>query len=144
MLSDAAAREYLERMVPLQVAFTNNIDRLTEIKRDARSDGLNLDALNALLPVLSKYPHDKGASVLNDVIRYAEAFGAEPVVSQTVTPATAPSVPAADADVSPLPKAEAPASAAPRRRSSALAQLRLSTQVVAAMFLTFGLLWLLK
>ncbi len=142
MLSDAAVRDYLERLVPLQEDWEETRDGLTEIKRDARSDGLNLDAINAVLLVLSKYPHDKGAHVLNEVIRYAEAYGTENLVSQSGngSGSTSPPDSVPDADVSPPPKAEVPASTVP----PALARLRLSTQVVAAMFVTFGLLWLLN
>ena len=144
MLSDAAIREYLERLVQNQRLSEEPRDRLNEIKREARGDGLNMDAVNALLPLLVKYPHDKGATAVNEMIRYAEVFGAEILVSRTAAPAAAPSAPSADADVLPPVNAEIRLAAVPRRRPAAPAHLRLSTQVVAAVGLTVGLIWLLN
>ena len=136
MLSGAVLSEYLERMVPLQGAITENVDRLNEIKRDARSDGVNLDALHALLPILIKYPHDKGASVLNEIIRYAEAFGVESLVSKADADSPAPA--------EPTPEAQVTQPAESWRRSTAFARLRLSAQVVVAVGLSTGLIWLLN
>lgn len=144
MLSDTTVRDYLERLVPLQEVAEETRDRLGEIKQEARSDGLNLDALNALLPVIGKYPHDKGARVLSEVIRYAEAFGAENLVSQADTGSHPPSIPVSNADVSQPAKAEAHSAGGLGRRSTAYARLRLSTQVVASVFVTIGLIWLLN
>ena len=144
MLSDATVRDHLERLVALQGAAEDNRDRLNDIKREARADGLNLDAVNALLPLLAKYPHDKGASVLNEVIRYAEVFGAESLVSQADTGSHPPWKPVLGADASQLANAEAHSAAALGRRSTAFAPLHLSTQVVAAVSLSIGLIWLLN
>ena len=144
MSPEAKVRDLFEQMVPLQEANTENARRLAEIRQEARSEGLNLDAVNALLPILVKFPHDKGAAVVNEIIRYAEAYGTENLVSQTVAPPPALSAPATDSDVSPPPKPEDQASARPRWRPAALAHLRLSTQVVAAVGVTVGLLWLLN
>ncbi len=136
MLSGAVLSEYLERLVPLQGAFNENLDRLNEIKRDACSDGATLDALNALLPILSKYPHDKGARVLNEIIRYAEAFGVESLVSKADADSQAPAGPTPEAQVSQPAKSW--------RRSTAFPRLRLSAQVVVAVGLSTGLIWLLN
>lgn len=144
MLSDSEVRDYLNRMVPLQEVAAENIERLNEIKRDARADGMNRDAINALLPVLSKYPHDKGASVLNEVIRYAEVFGAGPIGSQANAITHRPRELGSNADVPQSATAEVPSPAISGRRSTASAPLRLSTQVVAALSLSIGLLWLLN
>lgn len=139
MLSGAVMSEYLERLVPLQGAADDNRDRLNDIKQEARSDGLNIDAINALLPLLTKYPHDKAAGVLNEVIRYAEAFGTESLVSQGAMSSYPVPTGESDVDVS------QPATAgALGRKSTAYAPLRLSVQVVAAMSVSVGLLWLLK
>lgn len=144
MLSGAVLSEYLERLVPLQGAVAENLDRLNEIKRDARSDGADLDALNALLPILSKYPHDKGARVLNEIIRYAEAFGVESLVSKADADSQAPAEPTPEAQVSQPATAGIPWLAESRRRSTAFAGLRLSAQVVVAVGLSTGLIWLLN
>ena len=144
MLSDSTVRDCLRRLVPLQEVAEETKDRLGEIKREARSDGLNLDALNALLPVIGKYPHDKGASVLNEVIRYAEAFGTEGLVARGNADAHASSNAEASAEVPQLPEATTPPPAGSGRRLVAFASLRLPTQVALAGFLTFGLIWLLN
>ena len=144
MLSDAEVRDRLEQLVQIQQLWEEPKGRLAEIKRFARSDGLNLDALNVLLPVLSKYPHDKGASVLNDVIRYAEVFGTENLVSQADTGSHPPSIPVSNADVSQPASAEVRAPAVWEPGSKASAPLRLSVQVVVAMSVSVGLLWLLN
>ena len=143
MLSDDEVREYLERLVPLQEAFTEDANRLNEIKREAQSDGLSIDALNAFLPILVKYPHDKGARVLKEVIRCAETLGAEPLTTAGDTRPTTPSNPSSDTHVSP-PTVSVPSAAVSGWRARADAPLRLTTQVVAAVIVTFGLIWLLN
>ncbi len=144
MLSDTAVRDLLERMVPLQGAYTDNLDRLNEIKADARSDGLNIEAINALLPILVRHPYDKGASVLNEVIRYAEAYGTKSLVSHADASSHPPPDSVSNADVARLASAEVHAPAVWEPGSKASAPLRLSVQVVAAMSVSVGLLWLLN
>ena len=141
-------REHIQRIVRLQLdlehASADLRDELNIAKREARADGLNVDAVNALVPLLSKYRHDKGASVLREVIRYAEAFGTEALVSRTVSPATAPAVPAAATQASPPPEVGTQATSARRRRSRTAASLRVPAQIATAISLTFGLIWLLN
>ncbi len=144
MLSDAAVRDYLERLVPLQEVVDGTRDRLGEIKREARSDGLNLDAMNALLPVLSKYPHDKGANVLNELIQYAEAYGTEGLVARGDGEAHASSGGPAHAEVPQVPPAAASAAVEAKPRGLGFRPLRLPAQLAASLCVTFGLLWLLN
>lgn len=144
MSSNATVRDYLKRLVPLQGMAEDNRDRLNEIRREARADGLNFDAVNALLPLLTKYPHDKAAGVLNEVIRYAEAFGTEPLVSQADTSSHPPPEPVPDAVDSQPTRGQVPPLGAVKHKSRLSGPLRLSTQVVAAMSVSVGLLWLLN
>ena len=143
-MSEATERDYLERLVPLQEILENTRDRQVEIKREARSDGLHLDALNALLPVLGKYPHDKGARVLSEVIRYAEAYGTEGLVASGHGEAQASAGGQAGAEVPQVPPAAAPPAAEARPRGLRFGRLRVWTQVAASLGVTFGLLWLLN
>ena len=150
--SDIAVHDYLERMIPLQETNFENATLLNEIKREARSDGLNVDAINALLPILVKYRHDKGAAVINEIVRYAELHGADSIVSRGAVPtpeaaANASGTPSVSASANAAREAEAEVRpkppAAPRDRKVALTRLRLSAQVVTATCVTAGLLWLL-
>ena len=139
MGSDDITRAYLGRMAPLQEAYTENVNGLNEIKADARADGLNLDAVNALLPLLAKYPHDKGAMVINELIRYAEAYGTEGLVARGAGATQAPAP--VEAELAPPPPAPAPAV---QTRGPGGARLRAGTQLAAALGVAFGLLWLLN
>ena len=144
MFSDAMVRDYLVHIVPLQEDLEETRDRLKEIKRDARSDGLNLDAINILVPVLGKYPHDKGAKVLNEVIRYAEAYGTEGLVARGDGEAHPSSSAEARAGLPQVPEAATPPPADVKPRGLGSRPLRLSTQIAASLCVTFGLLWLLN
>lgn len=141
-------REHIQRIVRLQQdleqASADPRDELNIAKREALADGLNMDALNALIPLLTKYSHDKGAKVLNEVIRYAEAFGTEVVLTQTVSAATAPAALTAVAQAPPASEADASAASARRRRSLTATSFRIPAQIVTAVSLTFGLIWLLN
>ena len=144
MSSNAMMRDYMERLVPLQEIAEENKNHLNEIKREARSDGLNLDALNALLPVIGKYPHDKGARVLSEVIRYAEAFGTEELVARGDGEAHASSGGQARADLPQVPQAATSPRAEAKPRGLGFGALRLPAQVAASLCVTFGLIWLLN
>ncbi|MFQ5784506.1 MAG: hypothetical protein ACE5H8_06750 [Alphaproteobacteria bacterium] len=119
-------------------------DELNDLRREARSDGLNLDAVNALVPILAKYPHDKGAGVLNELIRYAGAFGTELAVAGANASPQPANDPASDERVPEPPSPAAPASAVPTPRPGASAPLRLASQVVVAVSVSIGLIWLLN
>ena len=140
---DRMWREQIEQMVLLRQSIDEAQDKLGDRKREGRADGLNMAAVNALLPVLSKHPHDKGASVLNEVIRYAELVGAELNTHTqhgiSVSEAEAPLGPQTD-----VAGVQSGSAAAWRQRSRILTRLRLSSQVVAAVSLSIGLIWLLN
>lgn len=140
---DRIWREQIEQMVLLRQSMDEARDKLGEIKREGRADGLNMDAVNALLPVLSQHPHDKGARVLLQMIRYAELVGAELNTltqhSISVSEAEAPLGPQTD-----VAGVQSGSAAASRQKSRILTRLRLSSQVVAAVSLSIGLIWLLN
>lgn len=137
-------RDYLERMVPLETDAVETRDRLNEIKREARSDGLNLDALDALLRILGKCPHDKGSSVLNEVIRYAEAYGTKGLVASCDGGPQASTGGLAGAEVPQLPRATTPPPADASPRGLGSGRLPVWTQVAASLVVSIGLIWLLN
>jgi hypothetical protein len=141
---DEVIRDYLERVVSLQRAMDRPREELYDTKREAKAAGVNIEALNALQPILSKHEYDKGAGVLKEVVRYAEIFGAD-IIDGTAETASAPE-PRQTSDA-PAPQVENGTVVAqtPRTRSLlAAAPVQLSTQFLAAVFLTIGLIWLLN
>ena len=144
MLSDAELREHLERIVPLQEILNENLDRLNEVKREARSDGLSIEALNAFLPILVRNPYDKGARVLNEVLCYAEALGTETFASKAAADSQAPAEPAREVQDPQPATANNPPPVESRRKLTTLTQFRVATQVVAAVSLSIGLIWFLN
>ncbi len=136
--------EYVDRMVALQQTMEQPRDELNDIRREARAGGLNVEALNVLVPLISKYPHDKGAGVLSEVIRYTEIFGAEILVSGANAGSPCSPKPTSSTDAAQPASAEVRSPAASDRDSAAHTSLRLSTQVIAAVGLTIGLIWLLN
>ena len=144
MEQDEIIRDRLERMVALQQAMEDPRDALNDARREARADGLNVEALNALLPLMSKYPHDKGAGVLNEIIRYAKIYGAENLTSAASVGSQSSPEPsfAAEAEKSVKTKVRTPA--ASDRDRATHDPLRLSTQVIAALGLTICLIWFLN
>lgn len=135
---------YLGRLVTLQQKVEQPRDEMNDLRREARAEGVNVEALNVLVPLISKYPHDKGAGVLKEVIRYAEIFGAEILAGTANAGSHHSPKRVLDVDVPQAGKAEVRAPAVSAGSSTADTPLRLSTQVVAAVFLTIGLIWLLN
>ena len=142
--SPSMIRSHLENMVKAQRAMEQPKAELADQKRIAKSDGLNIDALNALLPLLIKYPHDKAAGVLNDLICYAQAFGTELATSEAEAGSGTARDVVSDELVSQPPAANIPSAAEPHRRSAIFAPLRFSTQVLVAISVSIGLIWLLN
>jgi hypothetical protein len=48
---------------------------LQQLRQDAKTDGLNVDALNLLVQVRSRSLPDGGARILNDLVEYAIGIG---------------------------------------------------------------------
>ncbi len=137
-------RKYLERMVALQIDLEGPRDELNDVRREARGDGLNLEALNLLVPLISKYPHDKGAKVLNEVMRYAEIIGAENLRPESLAAPRPAGQPVSNDAAPPSENAEHPTAAPSRRKTATSAPLRRTSALLAAICLSIGLVWLLN
>ena len=70
-------RELIDRMVSAKEAMNAQRDLLNDFRREARSDGLNMQALNPLIDILGENSHDRGSRTLNDLVDYARAAGAD-------------------------------------------------------------------
>jgi len=67
--------DYIERISALQRSTQELQAEMNQIRRDARADGLNMEAVNILSIVVSKSSHDGGLSMLQDVVKYAYEMG---------------------------------------------------------------------
>ena len=80
---------YVERIVELQATVSELNSQIGRIRRDARTAGVDIDALNFLIGIRVRYPTDKGAAVVDRVIEYADLSGVEfernPVMYQAVS-----------------------------------------------------------
>ena len=68
---------YVERIVEIQQTVKELNSQVQSIRRDARSSGVDLDALNFLINMRFRHTVDQGASVVDHVIEYADAIGIE-------------------------------------------------------------------
>ena len=140
----ASVRNHVLRLVRLQEALDDPRDQLSDAKREAKADGLNIDAINALLPLLRKYPYNEAVGVLSESIRYAEVCGTRGAVQEADSSSSPPPERVMKHDAAEPAKAEIRSLRALGRRVTSYAPLRLSTQVLAAVSLAIGLIWLLK
>ena len=72
-----ALQKHLLQMVEAKEAMNVQRDLLNSLRREARSDGLNMQALNPLVDILGEDKFDRGSRVVSDLISYARAAGAE-------------------------------------------------------------------
>ena len=72
-----ALHELIVQMAEVKEAMNVQRDLLNALRREARSDGLNLQALNPLVEILGEDKFDRGSRVVSDLISYARAAGAE-------------------------------------------------------------------
>ena len=86
-MEEETLRSCIERMVAEKETMNTARDQLVDYRREARSDGLNIQALNPLVDILSEHPHDRGARVLTDLIYYAQVAGTNLPLSGNGTPA---------------------------------------------------------
>lgn len=147
-MEEETLRSRIERMVAARQAMTMARDQLADFRREARSDGLNIQALLPLVEILSEDEHDRGARVLADLISYARATGSELPLSGNGTPAGGWSEGASrhqtvtDTDLA-ASHSETPAEPKSRRRSI-VPFVRLAFHGVLAGCLSFFLIWLLN
>ena len=70
-------QKLLLQMAEAKEAMNVQRDLLNSLRREARGDGLNMQALNPLVEILGEHKFDRGSRVVSDLITYARAAGAE-------------------------------------------------------------------
>ena len=85
-IAEDRLRELIGEMVKVKEAMNEQRDRLVDLRREARAEGLNIQALNPLIEVMGEHSHDGGSRVLNEIIAYAQACG----TALDVAPASRP------------------------------------------------------
>ena len=85
-IAEDRLRELIGEMLEAREAMNEQRDRLNDLRREARSEGLNMQALNPLIEIMGEYSHDGGSQVLNRMIAYAQTFG----TALDVAPASRP------------------------------------------------------
>ena len=140
-------RSLIERMVQAREAMNVQRDLLNDFRRDARSDGLNMQALNPLVDILGEHNYDRGSKVLSDLVSYARAFGTELDLGDV--PGHSNKDPAAvaardDGASRMLAMQQAPAAAGPvPGRSRGRGWMKSASHGALAVFISGALLWLL-
>ena len=76
---------YIDDMSEAQQMTLESQRELQRLRQDAKTDGLNVDALNLLIQVRSRTPPDGGTRILNDLVSYAISVGIQfdQVISQS-------------------------------------------------------------
>lgn len=74
-IAEDRLRELIGEMLEAREAMNEQRDRLNDLRREARSEGLNMQALNPLIEIMGEYSHDGGSQVLNRMIAYAQTCG---------------------------------------------------------------------
>lgn len=74
-MSGEELRKLVEEMTAAREAMNVHRDRLGELRRDARSGGLDMQALNSLVDIMGENSHDRGKQALADLVFYARAVG---------------------------------------------------------------------
>ena len=74
-IAEDRLRELIGEMVKAKEAMNEQRDRLVDLRREARAEGLNIQALNPLIDVMGEHSHDGGSRVLNEIIAYAQTCG---------------------------------------------------------------------
>ena len=68
-------KQYIDHMSGVQGMILEPQRELQQLRQDAKTDGLNVDALNLLVQVRSRSLPDGGARILNDLVEYAIGIG---------------------------------------------------------------------
>ena len=147
-MEEETLRSCIERMVAAKVTMNTARDQLVDFRREARSDEMNIEALNPLVEILSEHPYDRGARVLTDLISYAQVASSDLPLSGNGTPAGGWSkgVPGqqtvTDTDLE-ASQSDTPAGSKSRRRHIS-PSFRLAFNGVLAGCLSYFLVWLLN
>lgn len=76
-MDEETLRSCIERMVAEKETMITARDQLIDYRREARSDGVNIEALNPLVDILGEHGHVLGARVLTDLFHYAQVAGSD-------------------------------------------------------------------
>ncbi|MCI0564713.1 MAG: hypothetical protein MN733_40110 [Nitrososphaera sp.] len=68
-------QQYIEEIVSLQRTMEEPQRRIQDLRHAARTDGLNIPALDFLTSCISRSPSDYGARLLNPLFQYAQLLG---------------------------------------------------------------------
>ena len=68
-------RHYVDQMSALQRMVSESQQELQRLRQDAKTDGVNVDALNLLVLIRSRNLPDGGTRILNDLVEYAVDVG---------------------------------------------------------------------
>jgi uncharacterized protein (UPF0335 family) len=71
----ALLTSYIEKISAVQSSIQELNQENFQIRRDARADGFNMEAVNILSMIVSKSSHDGGLGLLQDVVQYAAEIG---------------------------------------------------------------------
>lgn len=74
-IAEDRLRELVSEMVKAKEAMNEQRDRLIDLRREARAEGLNVQAINPLIDVMGEHSHDGGSQVLKEIIAYAQTCG---------------------------------------------------------------------
>ncbi len=70
-------KHYIDDMSEAQRMISEPQGKLRQLRQDAKTDGLNVDALNLLVQVRSRSLPDGGTKILNDLVEYAIGIGVQ-------------------------------------------------------------------
>ena len=68
-------KHYIDQMSAVQRMISEPQRELQQLRQDAKTDGINVDALNLLVQVRSRSLPDGGTRILNDLVEYAVGIG---------------------------------------------------------------------
>jgi uncharacterized protein (UPF0335 family) len=66
---------YIDKISEVQRSIQELQTEINQIRRDARTDGFNMEAVNILSQIIAKSSHDEGVGLLQDIVEYAHQIG---------------------------------------------------------------------
>lgn len=75
--SSPIQEHYINQMAELQRVVLETQQALQQLRQDARTDGVSVDALNLLIQVRGRNLPDGGTRILNELVSYAHQVGIE-------------------------------------------------------------------
>ena len=68
---------HIEKISVLQSSIQDLQVEINEVRRDARTEGFNMEAVHILSQIVAKSSHDGGLGLLQDIVKYAQQIGVE-------------------------------------------------------------------